>query len=75
MLSVCGVPDGRTIEIGIETDATTFTTSLTTLVLIHAILSRTAAYLVLAGSAAAFSPMMSMDMGQREIVRRRRRCF
>ena len=29
---------------------------------------RSAAVLALAGSAAAFSPMMSMDMGRREIV-------
>jgi hypothetical protein len=32
-------------------------------------LSRTAAVLALAGPAAAFSPMMSMDMGRREIVK------
>ena len=31
-------------------------------------LTHTAAVLALAGSAAAFSPMMSMDMGRREIV-------
>jgi len=31
-------------------------------------LSRTAAVLALAGSAAAFSPMMGMDIGRREIV-------
>ena len=40
-----------------------------TLLFIHAMLSRTAAVLALAGSAAAFSPMMSMDMGRREIVK------
>jgi len=30
-------------------------------------LGRSAAILALAGSAAAFSPMMSMDMGRREV--------
>jgi hypothetical protein len=37
-------------------------------------LSRAAAVLAVVGSAAAFSPMMSMDMGRREVILQRTTC-